>query len=418
MTSKITSQQTHSRQLLQAPSSKGKISRCASFFRAAGSSLLNNPLRIASILGGGAIGYALARSGGAALVGIGAGFIHHCIQSAIRSRPTERAIRNLIVKKIMGIANDGAQRRLAYKTDLSVLDRGFWYPNDYFDCLQARNQKGRIEYLKANNSFFHGIPPKGFSPVSDPASPSGIRASAYRLKDGVLPSEGIKAVRQTLCTIDCLEGVELAYYEALLEILGVARFNDFFRADGPNPLSFDPDLKRTPLISFMIIKDVSGSLGKLGDRPVDEGDSVHFRNAPLYHLRHPEEEWGGLHAICTQSNSRSGRDQKFTGFGTPAEGFTEDQIFDLFAHEFNKKPKPRSLRYSEQLTKALDAADARAPSPYQSLSKEECIEIALTHTTSKQEIIATSKQSPKEVGFFFLIFKPNIKYIRALANRS
>lgn len=416
MTSKITSQQTHSRQLSQVPSSKG-ISRCASFFRAAGSSLLNNPWRIASILGGGAIGYALARSGGAALVGIGAGFIHHCIQSAIRSRSDERAIRNLIVKKMMGIADDGAQRRIAYKTDLSVLDRGFWYPNEYFDCLQTRNQKGRIEYLKANNSFFHGIPPKGFSAVSEATSPSGIRASAYRLKDGILPSDGLKAVRQTLCTIDCLEGVELAYYEALLEILGAVRFNDFFRADGPNPLSFDPDLKRTPLKHFMIMKDISGSLGKLGDRPVDEGDCVHFRNAPLYHLRHPEEEWGGLWGICAQSKGRSAEGQKFTGHGTPAEGFTEDQILDLFASEFNKKPRPRSLFYSEQLTKALDAADARSPSPYPSMSKEECIEIALANTTSKQEIIEASKQYPKEVGFSFLIFKPNIKYIRALANR-
>ncbi len=328
------------------------------------------------------------------------------------SQCTEGAIRDLVVEKMMSVAADGAQRSAACKTNVAVLDRGFWYPNDYFEFLQDMNQAQRLEHLKEKNAFFNGVLPRGFASVPDPRSACGKRPCGYQLKIGVLPTDGLPAVRQTLCFLDCNEGIELAFYEALREILGDRRFNVRFRADGPSPLRLDNNLYETPLVKLSLVSNVPGDLGEQGARPVQPGDAVYFKNVPFYKVKHHEGEWAGFHVVCMQKSGI----QRFVGNGTPPEGCTEDQILALFANAFNKRPILASSMYSRNLAVRIEKSGKVEAPP--GMSQSQFLRMAQEFIMTKEVIAEAAAESPDLAGFHASsVWKPNAEAIRKHTER-
>ena len=65
-----------------------------------------------------------------------------------------------MIQKFTEIVVSYDQRKQA--ASLQDLATGPWYPNDYAAALQKHEQGERLGWLKANNAFFHGFPPKGF----------------------------------------------------------------------------------------------------------------------------------------------------------------------------------------------------------------------------------------------------------------
>lgn len=329
-----------------------------------------------------------------------------------KNQCTEEAVRDLLVEKMINIAADAARRTSTYSKNMKVLDQGYWYANDYFKYLSEKNQTQRIQHLKSKNNFYCGLPPKGFYSIHNPSFAGNSKPFSYQIKPETVPSEGLKNIRQKLCFIDCQEAIELAYYEALLEIWGEAKFNQVFDPKGRTPLKFDITLNETPVIQFISVKKID-SINKIEDRPVQLGDSVFFKNVPLYSIKHEEGEWGGLHVLCVQDEGK----QKFAGFGTPPEGWTEEQILTHFADQFNQPPIPKDAIYEKQIIQTVDKQSKGLTGPVsQGMTLSKLQTIAQQLKFSGQKILKISEENPTDVGFNPQILYPNIKNIAEMLN--
>lgn len=322
---------------------------------------------------------------------------------------TENTIREILVEKMQSVVTDYQRRSIAYKGNLKVLDQGFWYTNDYYQFLQEKNQTKRISFFRDKGVFFHGRPPLGFVAIEDPTSPSGKMADGYRLNSPTLPSEGLKNVWGTLCFLECMEGVELAYYGMLLEIWGRTQFDRIFRADGETPLSFSPKSHQTPLARYMTCQLLpDGERGTRGMRPVQSGDSVGFANIPAYRIRHPQGEWAGFNMLCAQHTP----EQQFLGFGGPNEGITERRVLELLAEAFNQKTLTDEELYTEELVKSIAATDRGFTHQLPpGMTKELLIKIL-------GEKILDAEEVGMYAGFSGAVLSPNIKAIQAVGQKK
>lgn len=254
---------------------------------------------------------------------------------------TQDKVQECVLLKFQAIVEDAQNRLEGYKTDVKLLNSGFWYPTNYYEALVEKAQTKRLEWGK-KGPFFYGHAPKGFDHVTDSSMPGDKKISGYVLKNGMLPSEALKSVKESLCFIDCQEAIQLAQYEALLEILGENRFNEEFSSKNRGiVLSTNP--KETPLDLFQ-----GYQMFKLEDptfwTSLKKGDQVFFANIPGYSVKHPNGEGGGFHALCSQQ----GDQRKFIAFGVPKEGVTKEGMIEVLVEEFNKSPLPTAMLFSKE----------------------------------------------------------------------
>ncbi|MEN9654015.1 MAG: hypothetical protein RL235_127 [Chlamydiota bacterium] len=261
---------------------------------------------------------------------------------------TLEKVRRCVSSVFAAIITD-AERR-ASSRDPRVLQQGFYGANEYAVLLSDTDSaKARYEYLRDNNCFYHGQPPKGFDRIDCESSLTQKECNGYQLRTGVKPSDGLKNVANTFCLIDCGEAVEFAYYCVLLEAFGEDKFNEYFKADGDNPLQFRTDIYKTPLRHFFD--------AKLSAPPasIQLGDHVYFANLSAYHVRHRDGDAAGYHAICVED----GATPKFLGFGLDSGGLTEEEVIQVLVKAYNAEPIDRETIYNPTFIACMVEADRR-----------------------------------------------------------
>ncbi len=257
----------------------------------------------------------------------------------------------IVSRTIKQIAGDFLRRKEGYKRDTTLLESGFWYPCEYFAALKECKKEKRLEYFVKNGSFYHCYPnPKltGFQSLSDPESLTGKRPGAFILSPGRSASKALQALQQNLIIGDCVQCCQVGQYQALLEILGEERFDKLFSSD-PNTRMIISNyaIKANPLFFFLNHAQNGGSKGS---RNVYPGQRVGFRNYKDYELKHMTGESASYNAICVDATPGA---QKFVTLGTPAEGFTEDQMLHFMTEEYNHEPVGFSIYTVEMVNKMV-----------------------------------------------------------------
>jgi hypothetical protein len=260
-----------------------------------------------------------------------------------RAECTQDKIQEKVIEKFTSFIRDVEDRKSNYSSDPSKLNRGCWYPNDYFEALKVANQAPRFKFFKEQGSFFHGWPAKGFTHVANPRMPGCKQPIGYTLKERTLPTEALNSLKDSICFIDCQEAIEIAYYEVLLEAWGEEVFNKRFQHGGKTALSLNADIINTPLHLFMS-EEVYQKSNEGFYCSIKKGDEVFLKNVPIYTVKHPNGEAGAFHTLCYSV----GEERKFIALGLPIDGVTEDEVLGVFAKEFNRKPIENSELYSEE----------------------------------------------------------------------
>ena len=231
------------------------------------------------------------------------------------------------VEVLTEIAKDNAHRMDGFVKDIQLLSKGVFYFTDYFNSLKEKNQTDRINYFRDRNAFFHGhTSPKHFTLADQETSPSGKKVANFVLKNGVLPSEALNAMKNGLSLLGCGEVCQIAQYAALEDILGVDKFNALFASDTPTPLMIGSQLPTNPIsrLRLYLMKENPSSMQK--------GDLVHIENSANYAAKHVTGHAHAFNVLCADDTLGS---QKFIGLGLPPEGLTHDQINALLLNEFN-----------------------------------------------------------------------------------
>lgn len=309
-----------------------------------------------------------------------------------RKDVTGESVRNLIVKKFHEIVTDYSARLTQFKTDKTVLEKGFWYPNDYYKALKETGQKKRLEWFVSKNAFYHGYPPKSaFEHISEPnlsRSVTGLRLCGYQLKEGIKATQGLEAIEKELCFIDCLNACYLAYYKALREIYGDDQFNSLFGSNSKTPLLISPAAYDPSLHRFM-------SQAAIPRDRLQKGDLVVFTNFSAYSIKHPLGEAGGFNAFCSSVKNEK---QLFLAFGFDSD-ISEDQILERLADEFNAEPLSASSLMTENAAKIMMLQVVKMPG----ITDEEYAQLKVTKEAIRQH-----------AGFLSAkVISPNISVIKA-----
>ncbi len=332
--------------------------------------------------------------------------------SAVTVRPwsveecTQEGLRDKVCEKFQSVIRDAEDRKNNYQRDYKLLGSGYWYQNDYFRALKEMKQISRLDYFKKNGSFYLGHPPKGFVHVKDDQQPGGKRPCGYTLKQGVVPTEALKSVRQSLCFIDCQEAIQLAYYDTLLEVWGDEVFNRRFGFEGGTPLAFDVDTGRTPLLAFME-QEVFETTDEKFYSSIRKGDELYFRNIPLYSFKHCNGEAMAYHCLCIEA----GDEKRFIALGIRKQ-VNEEQMLEVLADEFNGVPIQYVELYSGQflaiMNEAKDEACRGVP--------EHVIAYALEKSITSASIQKAHLLEPQKAGLSPLIHRLDVNKIRAELN--
>jgi hypothetical protein len=243
-------------------------------------------------------------------------------QSLIQ-RLSEVAIRNM-----SEITADTWRRMEGYAKDSKLLDSGIFYANEYYFALKA-TASPRLEILKKKGNFYHGwCPTAYFSPIKDkrPMPPTGLLPSVYKIAPGKLPSDALQAFRKGPTFTACGEVCQLAYYEAIKEVLGTEKFNKLFAADSPTPLIIGYNVQENPINLLINMKTISL-------KNFTKGQIAYVQNVVIYGDKHLNGEASGFNLICLDDTPGK---QKFLGFGLNPNGASVSEIREVLLREFNK----------------------------------------------------------------------------------
>ncbi|MEI8124656.1 MAG: hypothetical protein WCG42_02765 [Parachlamydiaceae bacterium] len=285
---------------------------------------------------------------------------HHNIQT----------IKDVVVKVIQEIVADSERRIQNCKKDLSLLSNGCFYPNGYSEILKENGLDDRLKALLDKGNLFHGYAASThFKMKEDHKSITGIKVNLQVLKEGVTPSEGLKAIREGLSLIRSGEACQIAYYEAIRSRLGDDKFNELFAAptvEGVRSRLGDDKFNELFLATSATPLNIEAIRSRLGDEKLNElfptplsiqwdsvdnplvpffilschiefskGDMFNLQNIPYYKSKHVNGECGEFNVICTDNTKGH---ETFTTLGLKSKGSTGREIQDQLFHEFNKKP--------------------------------------------------------------------------------
>lgn len=247
-------------------------------------------------------------------------------------REVQGRLRDRSVEIIKEIVTDSTNRE-GYREDHKLLQKGIFYPNEYFDALTENNETPRLDYFGKRDSFFHGfVSPKFFKMVPDDKSPSGKKIACFMLEDGVLPSEGLKAMREGITLLGCAEVCQIAQYAAIEDVLGTSKFNALFASTSSTPLMIGSALPNNPISRLRVyLMQENPSTSE-----IKKGDLVFTKNAASYYSKHLLGIAGGYNTICVDDTAGS---QRFTTLGLDPNGLTHDQLQDTLIADYNSSSR-------------------------------------------------------------------------------
>ncbi len=233
------------------------------------------------------------------------------------------------VEVLTEIVKDNTRRMEGFTEDSQLLTNGIFYPADYFEALKKAAKSSLSEYLRNTNAFFHGYTsPRHFDLVNDRLSPSGKKVACFVLKNGVLPSEALHAMKNGLSLLGCGEVCQIAQYAAVEDVLGVEKFNALFSSDSPTPLMIGARVPENPIARLRLyLMQVDPPQAQ-----IQKGDQVFIQNVNTYPFKHVLSHAQAFNVLCLNATPGC---QKFTGLGLPPEGLPHDHINEVLLGEFN-----------------------------------------------------------------------------------
>lgn len=243
--------------------------------------------------------------------------------------PIQERLSNRIVAVMQEIVADNEMRMKNYQQDISLLNRGCFYGNDYYKALKATNDEPRLEDYLKKGSFYHGYAsPQHFDmEVFDEPSiqnPTATRYNFQQLKSNFTPCEGLESIRKGVSIIGCGEVCQIACYETIRNELGDDKFNALFAADSETPFTIGWSFSH-PLMRLFTLK--------VHPTEFNKGEIVYFPNSDEYKKKHINGESSGYFTICCDGNER-----EFTALGLSSKGLKAHQINQKLIDEFNEKP--------------------------------------------------------------------------------
>ena len=246
---------------------------------------------------------------------------------SISKETVEKQLSSKAIETIKDIVADTSKRMQGHKANIQLLNSGIFYPNEYFKALKATNQTARLNFFLNKGSFYHGyLSPKHFEMVKNDSMPTGVQLYFFVLKKGVKPSEALAALRRGPSLIGCGETCEVAYFEAIKDVLGIEKFDLLFSAESSTPLRIDYNSPTNPLVS-LIQQALSPKTLK--------GRIVHIVNTPYYPIKHLNGEARGFNAIVCNETAKL---ETVTTIGLKPEGSTFAETNETLLQEFNDEP--------------------------------------------------------------------------------
>lgn len=210
---------------------------------------------------------------------------------------------------------------------------GVWYPTDLKEFFSETSNVMPGEYWSgyASMDYFNK---KG--------------RFIFELREGKSASEAVDTLIAGPSVLDCGNATQLAYYKAILDVIGPKKFDALFSGgifrlkitqsgitDSESPISYFSEYTSASK------KQLSGSLGK---RPLDIGEECHFKGLKFYANKHPTGFAGGWNVIYVGNNASS--EQLFVahGFKSP---MTEKEINTLLVELYNRE---RTLEEEHYIT--------------------------------------------------------------------
>ena len=152
-------------------------------------------------------------------------------QNILDVEAVQARLNHKISEAVQSIVADSA-RRMDFGNDHKLLERGIFYPQEYFKALQATGNVARLRYLLQRDAFYNGyLNPKFFTLAEKADGPSGKMALNFVLRQGADSVAALESIRTGLSLIGCGEVCQLAQYEAVLDLIGPEKFRALFSAD-------------------------------------------------------------------------------------------------------------------------------------------------------------------------------------------
>lgn len=234
---------------------------------------------------------------------------NQCINSAIE-----------IIKKM---AEDSESRIHGYNKNIKLLEKGMFYPNDYYSALKSINQQARLQWFIQKNAFYHGYAhSKHFLNIEDKTSVTQKEQGVFSLPS-TTPSLAIDAYREGLTFTDCEKFCKTAYYTAIRDTFGEEKFNKFF-----NPLLIRSSTRDDQISSYLDSVPISG------EKDVMKGDLIYVSSHPFYLAKHINGEDSGQWAMCVDDSVP----KKYLGFGLDSRGVTLAEIQMSLKESYNQDP--------------------------------------------------------------------------------
>lgn len=315
----------------------------------------------------------------------------------IRVKLTSKAVE--VIQSIV-LANQNSMANC--QKELKLLDSGVFYPDEYYRMLKILNQQRRIDFLVTNGNFWHGFAsPSHFKMIPRPKTcetPTGVIGCCFVLKEGVLASDALASLRQKTSLIGCAEVVQIAYYEAIKQVLGEAKFNTLFASDSPTPLTLGQS--RLVVSPFAFLIKGLPSKGKF-----KKGDVVQFKNSPVYSLKNPTGSGFSYITLCYDDTPGK---ERFTTLGLDPKGSTHQGVKAALTEEFNKPSLGATVLTDdvgklvftpERLSKEKELKNAK-------ISAEQLEELqggeVMFHAEIAAELITMLASAPAEIGRIIL----------------
>jgi hypothetical protein len=240
----------------------------------------------------------------------------------------------VVLKVTQEIAADNLKRLQGCAGDIKLLSEGVYYDITYYEALKkvkgSPSCQKRLAWMRDNSVFFTGMAPKEFfSQIKNPKHPMGVNCGSFKINKGKLPSDALAAIRKGLTFMGCGEVCQIGYYEALLSIFGIEKFNALFAADSPTPLTIQHRSVHNPLFTLLTQKVLDPSF-----KDLKRGHLCHIEGAKNYPVKHLFGPGRSFNVFCLEALEIP----KFVGLGLNPQGATNLEIAEILFDEFNKNP--------------------------------------------------------------------------------
>ncbi len=241
------------------------------------------------------------------------------------SEAREQLIKTAI-SAIRTISRDNAIRLQIFDKNIQSLNSGIFYGSAYYKALVKTDQQALLDFHKIKGSFYYGYAPtKHFYMPLNPTFPTGVQPYRFVIYEDVKPSDALEAMRKGPSFLGCGEVCQIAYLEAIKELLGKEKFDCIFAAESSTPLTIQLELNNP----FNCLTT------NVRPEEIKTGQIVFFQNIPEYKIKHPHDDAQGFWSICCDDTPGK---ETFTSLGLSADGLKREEVQEALYTEYNNLP--------------------------------------------------------------------------------